>query len=48
MSEAESAVQIVEGVLGIVALLGVPVAAIIAPVSSLIMGIFGIKEARKK
>jgi hypothetical protein len=48
MTEADSAIQIVEGVLGIVALLGLPVAAIIAPITSIISGIFGFKEARKK
>lgn len=48
MTETDSAIQIVEGVLGIVALLGLPVAAIIAPITSIISGIFGFKEARKK
>ena len=47
MSDPAPIIQIVEGVFGLLSLIGLPVAAVLLPVTSIISGVFGLKEKRK-
>ena len=43
MSDPAPVIEIVEGVFGLLAVIGLPVTAILVPVTSIISGIFGLR-----
>lgn len=47
MSDPAPIISIVEGVLGLLSLIGLPVAAVVSPVTNIITGIFGLRSKKK-
>ena len=43
MTDPKPIIDIIEGVAGLLALVGIPVAIIVAPITSILTGIFGLR-----
>ena len=47
MNDPQPIIEILEGVAGLLALIGVPAAILVAPISSILSGIFSLKDKKK-
>jgi len=47
MTDPKPIIDIMEGVAGLLALIGIPAAVAVAPITSILTGIFGFKKGKK-